>query len=493
MKSGYCQNSECVVNTARKVLAKKQQLESSDILFEKIDLSSTGEMARKKRTEVLSNWLVNADENKENKPKDDLTEDKEMPKKAALENQFQRTSQKQQHNPPLKERKQNTSVATRVYVEAESSKLSNMSIEGAAYKGISPDFKVIPTNWALIQDTTVNSVRFTTNLSARVIPCADDKPCLKRVDSCVISHAGTMGSSDTLDAFRVQTSEESLKSSNKIIVVPKEINSRANDAFLVAAVKVLVDKELHKIQNLNRGMFVHQRIVDFCRIWIRSKPDALCDFVVYRPKEAQSCQINKIMCGIPGPKRTDWEGGLYPVLLEWSDVNLPPLCRFPKHFHHANVCPATGAAMLSTFTSNEWHPEITIPEILFDLQQLLVHATHKVPSLDDNKEYQFKTKIQTSMYTPKSLLDTAIEIEGFGDPCTWQIVDGRVLAFGGQRDHNMPDYCPEEPEFNNGVFALDTKRVMCKDKCSCCVYGQSLWDKKHEMRFLFGTGMFELP
>ena len=206
MKSGYCQNSECVVNTARKVLAKKQQLESSDILFEKIDLSSTGEMARKKRTEVLSNWLVNADENKENKPKDDLTEDKEMPKKAALENQFQRTSQKQQHNPPLKERKQNTSVATRVYVEAESSKLSNMSIEGAAYKGISPDFKVIPTNWALIQDTTVNSVRFTTNLSARVIPCADDKPCLKRVDSCVISHAGTMGSSDTLDAFRVQTS-----------------------------------------------------------------------------------------------------------------------------------------------------------------------------------------------------------------------------------------------------------------------------------------------
>ena len=523
MKSGYCQNSECVVNTAREVLAKKQQSDSSDEVgksglnskkqqsdsSDKVDksgLNSTGKIAAEKQTEVSFNKF-NADENKENnnsgfdgEQKSGLTEKEETPKKVALENQFQKPIQKPQHNSPLTERKQNTSLTTRVFVQSESSKLSKKPVESTRHKGNLQEINAFPTNWALIQDSTVNSVSFTTNLSERAILCAADKPVLKRVDSCASSYIGTIeGSLDTLDTSRVPKSEESAKNSNKIIVAPKETNSRTNGAFLVAAVKILVQKQLNKIQcsstqveEMNRAMFVNQHIVGFCCSWVRCKPDALYNFVVYRPKVVQNCQMNRIMCGIPGPKRTDWEGGLYPVLLEWNDTNLPPLCKFPKHFHHANVCPVSGAAMLSTFTVNEWHPEITIPEILFDLQQLLAHANHKDPSLND-KDYQFKTRIQTSMYTPKSLLDTAIEIEGFGDPCAWQIVDGQVLAFGDQADHTVSNYEPEEPEINSGIFALRRKRVMCKDKCSCCVYGQSLWDKKHEMRFLFGTGMFCLP
>lgn len=490
MRSGYCQNSECVVISARSLLEKRKQL----------DMRMKSLSKNKCTVEATSTLMASAGDNKENASCSkyakgfDSPQKKISPQKKASLNKEELPLQSQT---PRLTKLEADILPTRVFVQADSpADLSAASVDSickSKANGVN-QLKIIPTDLGVIRDPVMNSVRFTTNFGSQDLSLTETKS-LTRAESFASSHIGTLDGSDNslMDTDERQSSDESISNSNKIILVPNQKKARSNDAFLLAAIKVLVDKELAKIQLKSsleaenvKAMFVNRHIIEFCSSWMKVKPDALFDFVVYRPKSNE--QINKIMCGIPGPKRTDWEGGLYPVLLEWNNVNLPPNCKFPKHFHHANVCPLTGVPMLSTFSSFEWHPEISIPEILFDLQQLLAHPNHKDTSIND-ENYQFKTRIQTSMYAPSSLLDTALEIEGFGNVELWQLVDGEALTCGGRREHNTPNARPKEPEFN-GNFSLNGHRVICKAKCSCCVYGQSLWDAKREMRFLFGTGMF---
>lgn len=521
MRSGYCQNSECVVISARSVLEKKKRLDarmkwkwpSKPMTLCRTINSATQTQATEENTiqyiaDAASPSMSPSNNDKEN------TNANYSPKLGSPQvraSDYKQDSPHVQKQSPFQPKPTNhlSTPPTRVYVQADSWYLSaspsSESKRKSRTSGLS-DIKIIPTDWGVIRDPIVNSVKIVTGLSCQEPSYIESKDSLTQVDSFGSSQTGTLD--DNLEDSTNYTKELHTTKSNKIIVVPNQ-RPKNNDAFIFAAVKVLVDKELAKLQssletekskqfedqqNQNvravREMFVNQYIIDFCRSWIKSKPDALHDFIVYRPKVQRDRRINKIMCGLPGPKRTDWEGGLYPVLLEWSDVDLPPICKFPKDFHHANVCPTSGAVMLSTFSSFEWHPEITIPEVLFDLQQLLAHPNHKDPLFDDDN-YQFKTRIQKSMYAPRSLLNIALEIEGFDDPNSWQLVQGEALTCGDRREHNFSNFNsrPKEPEVDRN-FSSTRQRVMCKSKCSCCVYGQSLWDENREMRFLFGTGMF---
>ncbi|KAL7530884.1 hypothetical protein ACHAXR_003732 [Thalassiosira sp. AJA248-18] len=295
----------------------------------------------------------------------------------------------------------------------------------------------------------------------------------------------------------------------------EENDNASNPAFVMAAVKLLVNQEMTKIQQKRipeipaaaidgpfkgptnesiQAMFVHQHLMDFCRSWIQRKPDALYDFVIYRPKIGQSSSssndINKLLCGIPGPRRTGWDGGMFPVLMEWSDINMPPKCMFPAEFHHANVKPSGLVSM--TTLKDDWHPEITIPELLFDLQQLLAHPNHDNSAQLEARNshmsgmYDYKTMIQTSLYIPTALLEMASGIDGCGAASSWQSVEGEALSSRFGVYENPVKSKPKEPTFvasqvNGGWNA-------CKSYCSCCAWGQTLWDSKHEMRYLFGTG-----
>lgn len=53
-------------------------------------------------------------------------------------------------------------------------------------------------------------------------------------------------------------------------------------------------------------------------------------------------------CGIPGKASTDWDGGLFNVVLEFSDdyPSAPPVIRFTPPLFHPNVYPS-GAVCLS--------------------------------------------------------------------------------------------------------------------------------------------------
>lgn len=90
-----------------------------------------------------------------------------------------------------------------------------------------------------------------------------------------------------------------------------------------------------------------------------------------------SLDLMKWDCLIPGKADTIWEGGRYPVTLEFSS-NYPdkaPVARFPQGFFHLNVYP-DGHVCLSILNDDpdlggEWRPSISVPQILLGIQNLL--------------------------------------------------------------------------------------------------------------------------
>ena len=76
-------------------------------------------------------------------------------------------------------------------------------------------------------------------------------------------------------------------------------------------------------------------------------------------------------CAVPGKASTPWEGGLYPVVLKFSE-HYPaqaPKVAFPKGFVHPNVFD-TGDVCLSIIGKG-WRPSIGVKDILLGLQDLL--------------------------------------------------------------------------------------------------------------------------
>ena len=98
------------------------------------------------------------------------------------------------------------------------------------------------------------------------------------------------------------------------------------------------DREIHtlKARLLDNWLSDH-----FFRSWILSKPPYFRDFCVYRPIQHLTGPVSQIIAGIPGPSGTDWEGGLYPLLVTWTaegyERKEPPKCDFPDDFFHPNV------------------------------------------------------------------------------------------------------------------------------------------------------------
>jgi ubiquitin-conjugating enzyme E2 I len=56
-------------------------------------------------------------------------------------------------------------------------------------------------------------------------------------------------------------------------------------------------------------------------------------------KDDNSTDIMKWECGIPGPEGTDWEGGVFKVLLNFPPdyPSKPPECKFTPPLFHINV------------------------------------------------------------------------------------------------------------------------------------------------------------
>jgi len=117
-------------------------------------------------------------------------------------------------------------------------------------------------------------------------------------------------------------------------------------------------------------------------------------------------------CGIPGKEGTLWEGGVFPLTIDFSEdyPSKPPKCRFPKDFFHPNIYPS-GTVCLSIINDDgDWRPSISVKNILVGIQDLLNAPNPKSPAqqpaitlfLHNIEEYNKKIKAQAKIYPPPS-------------------------------------------------------------------------------------------
>jgi ubiquitin-conjugating enzyme E2 I len=115
-------------------------------------------------------------------------------------------------------------------------------------------------------------------------------------------------------------------------------------------------------------------------------------------------------CHIPGKEGTLWEGGFFPLTMEFTEdyPAKPPKCKFPANFFHPNVYPS-GTICLSILNEDEqWRPSITVKQILLGVQELLDNPNEKSPAQSDAyviyttrvEEYKRTIKDQALKYPP---------------------------------------------------------------------------------------------
>ena len=282
----------------------------------------------------------------------------------------------------------------------------------------------------------------------------------------------------------------------------------------IEQIQAKCDKE---IEALSMGTF-HWKYINDCRSWIEYKPDALYDFTIYQITSraaGHGQMITALLCYIPGPSGSNWEGARIPMTLRYGGgLGKPPKCQFPKGFFHPNIYPR-GTVGVSTLNEEAgWTSETTLPEILFSVQQLLCHPNFSSPAQanaynvytkESPDEYHRRTKVEANNYTNNSTDEHHLKVKDMLkegevlDTRKGEIVKRaeRMAGSGGMNiGSDAQQQRPSTPPFEtdaNGNEVLrsrnDGRREYSKEcTCSCCAWGQTFWDEKKKTRFLFELG-----
>lgn len=142
--------------------------------------------------------------------------------------------------------------------------------------------------------------------------------------------------------------------------------------------------------------------------WRKDKPFGF----VARPEKNPDGSTNPLRwtCRIPGKPNTDWEGGFYPLTMEFSEdyPSKPPKCRFPQGFFHPNIYPS-GTVCLSIINEEDgWRPSLTVRQILQGIQDLLDEPNPHSPAQSDafvtftrdKPKYSELIRAQSKKYPP---------------------------------------------------------------------------------------------
>lgn len=121
----------------------------------------------------------------------------------------------------------------------------------------------------------------------------------------------------------------------------------------------------------------------------------LC-FYARPSKQNGVVDLMKWDCGIPGKPNTNWEGGIYTLVLEFSEdyPSRPPKCRFTPPLFHPNVYPS-GTVCLSILDADKgWRPSITVKQILLGIQDLLDTPNAMDPANGEAYDLFMKSRAQ---------------------------------------------------------------------------------------------------
>lgn len=110
--------------------------------------------------------------------------------------------------------------------------------------------------------------------------------------------------------------------------------------------------------------------------------------------------------GIPGKTGTDWEGGIYKIVLKFTEEypTQPPLVSFDPPIFHPNVY-KSGKVCLSIIGS-DWRPAITLKQILVGVQDLLDNPNNSDPAQQEamtvysksRRDYSRRVKAQAKKF-----------------------------------------------------------------------------------------------
>ncbi|KAG6571228.1 hypothetical protein IC582_025471 [Cucumis melo] len=156
------------------------------------------------------------------------------------------------------------------------------------------------------------------------------------------------------------------------------------------------------------GGIARGRLAEERKSWRKNHPHGF----VAKPETMPDGTVNLMIwhCIIPGKVGTDWEGGFFPLTLNFSEdyPSKPPKCRFPQGFFHPNVYPS-GTVCLSILNEDSgWRPAITVKQILVGIQDLLDQPNPADPAqtegyhlfIQDAVEYKKRVRQQAKQYPP---------------------------------------------------------------------------------------------
>lgn len=168
------------------------------------------------------------------------------------------------------------------------------------------------------------------------------------------------------------------------------------------------DDDVSALRAVAMSGIARGRLAEERKAWRKDHPHGF----FARPETLADGTVNLMRwkCNIPGKKGTDWEGGFYPVTLEFGDSypSKPPKAKFPPSFFHPNVYPS-GTVCLSIINEDEdWKPSISVKQILVGIQQMLDNANPNSPAQSDayvmyvNRRtmYDKRVREQAKLYPP---------------------------------------------------------------------------------------------
>jgi hypothetical protein len=122
-----------------------------------------------------------------------------------------------------------------------------------------------------------------------------------------MGHHTTDSALDHLDLL-VTTKTNILRTEfdNKILLLKAEHDAQFDNK--IQTLKAEHDSQVRELKSEHQNEIIHSRLSSFCRTWMERKPDALFDFVVYRENSGST---TRLLCGIPGPKRTRGREGFF--------------------------------------------------------------------------------------------------------------------------------------------------------------------------------------
>ncbi|KAH3732443.1 ubiquitin-conjugating enzyme [Pelomyxa schiedti] len=146
------------------------------------------------------------------------------------------------------------------------------------------------------------------------------------------------------------------------------------------------------------------RLTEERRQWRKDHPAGF----YARPKTNSDGSLDLFFweCGVPGKKKTMWEGATYPVSMQFGEdyPSRPPKCKFPPGFFHPNIFPS-GTVCLSILNEEEdWKPAITVKQILVGIQDLLDTPNPNSPAQEAayysyiNNQEQYRQRVAQEVH-----------------------------------------------------------------------------------------------